>query len=75
MSDKTTPNNVIKIDDIEAFELSDDQLDGISGGEFVPEAETYICDTCGVQTELLGINHQNVMMFLCPKCNQHYGIW
>ena len=75
MSDKATSKNVIKIDDVEAFELNDEQLDGISGGGLVPNTDRYICDKCGVETEFLGVNHQNVSMYQCPKCGQHYGIW
>ncbi len=75
MSDKTNPKHAVKIDDIEAFELDDDQLDNVSGGGFIPQTETFICDKCGIEAEYLGINHQNVIMFQCPKCGQHYGVW
>ena len=75
MSGGTTPKNMIKIDDFEAFELSDDQLDAVSGGAYIPETDEFICDKCGVKAEYLGVNHQNVIMFRCPKCGQPYGVW
>ena len=75
MSDEQTPKGVIEIDDLDSFELTDEQLQEVSAGELVPGTLRYICDKCGTEANFLGVNHQYICLYECPNCGAVYGIW
>ena len=72
MGDKATSNHNPEIKGLTAVELDDDQVDAIAGGKYIPETEQYICDNCGTMTEYLGMNHNGIVFFECPKCGRYY---
>ena len=74
MSDKTASNGMSEDREFHVVELGDDQIENLSGGGLLPD-ERYICDTCGVEAEFLGLNHNNVFTYQCPSCHRAYGAW
>ena len=59
----------------EGIELTEEQLEAVSGGTCGPKEKDKTCPVCGCDTLIIEeeeINSRDVTMYTCPKCNHHW---